>query len=288
MKPSQTFGHLAAAILSMSSVSSAFSWPNLDALIVRADATKTSATSAEKTASPTSADNTFNLNTGAQVTSTATGKTTGKTTTGKTTTTATGTGKGSSSDSDKTSAATHTTYNAADPAGGVVMLTPATTADLELYKIGDYVTWGWNYTDLQATPTAIDVLASCSFATRTWTLTQNMTFETLGSYTWDTGAFQSSNIASPLLTEEYTLIIYDADSSVSATAEAGYLGTYDGFTFGMYAPQSYTPLADGWTCATCSGALSDTERRALGFALTMSIITVFSFTWFVTGIRVTL
>ncbi|CAK7223326.1 hypothetical protein SBRCBS47491_005170 [Sporothrix bragantina] len=291
MKPSQTLGHLAVAVLSMSSVSSAFSWPNMDAIIVRADASKTSTTTPAKTDSPTAADNTFNLNTGAQATSTATEKQTGKatgktTTTGKTT--ATGTGKDSGSDSNKTTAATHTTFNAADPAGGIVMLTPATTANMELYKIGDYVTWGWNYTDLQATPTAIDILASCSFATRTWTLTQNMTFETLGSYTWDTGAFQSSNIASPLLTEEYTLIIYDADSSISATAEAGYLDTYDGFTFGMYAPQSYTPLADGWTCATCSGALSETERRALGFALTMSIITVFSFTWFVTGMRVTL
>lgn len=248
----------------------------------------------EKTTSP-SADNTFNLNTGAQITSTATDKTTGKatgkttTSTGKTTGKTTATDKeGNTGTANGTAEATHTTFNPVDPAGGVVMVTPATTANLELYKIGDFVTWVWNYTSLQATPTAVDVLASCSFATRTFTLTQNMTFETLGSYTWDTGAYQSSNVASPLLTEEYTLIIYDADSSVSATAEAGYLDTYDGFTFGMYAPQSYTPLADGWTCATCSGALSDTERRAIGFVLTMSIITVFSFTWFVTGMHLTL
>ncbi|CAK7206749.1 hypothetical protein SEUCBS139899_009555 [Sporothrix eucalyptigena] len=285
MKPSQTLGHLAVALLSMSSITSAFEWPNLDALIVRADKTTTS-TAAEKTTAATGADNTYNLNTGAQVTSTATGKQTGKTTTGKTT--ATGTGKDSGSDSNSTAAATHTTFNAADPAGSIVMLTPSTTADLELYKIGDYVTWGWNYTNLQATPTAIDILASCSFATRTFTLTQNMTFETLGSYTWDTGAYQSSHLAAQLLTEEYTLIIYDAESSVSATAEAGYLDTFDGFTFGLYAGQSYTPLADGWTCATCSGAMSDMEKRALGFAVTMSIITVLSFTWFATGMRLTL
>ncbi len=168
------------------------------------------------------------------------------------------------------------------------MITPAATAAMQLYKIGDFVTWGWNYTNLQATPTAIDLLASCSFASRTFTLTQNMTFQTHGSYTWDTGAFQSDNVASPLLTEEYTLILYDAESSVSATAEAGYLGTFEGFTFGLYATQSYTPLADGWTCATCSGAMSDMEKRAVGFALTMSIITVLSFTWFVTGMRLTL
>lgn len=300
MKPSQSLGHLAFALLSMSSVTSAFSWslPNLDAVVVRrADSSKTASVAPEQTTSP-GADNTFNLNTGAQVTSSATDKTTDKTTgktTGKTSSTGKNTGKTTATDKEgntgtatNTAAATHTTFNPVDPAGGISMVIPATTNIMELYKIGDFVTWKWNYTSLQATPTAVDVLASCSFATRTFTLTQNMTFQTLGSYTWDTGAYQSSNIASPLLTEEYTLIIYDADSSVSATAEAGYLDTYDGFTFGMYAPQSYTPLADGWTCATCSGALSETERRAIGFALTMSIITVLSFTWFVTGMHLAL
>lgn len=259
-----------------------------------------SSTTPAQTADPTSADTTYNLNTAAQkTTGTATDQTTGTNTgtnTGKTTgtntgkTTATGTGKdaGTTGDTKTATHTTHTTFDAVDPAGSIVMITPSTTNDLELYKIGDYITWGWNYTNLQATPTAVDVLASCSFATRTFTLTKNMTFETLGSYTWDTGAYEKSHVASPLLTEEYTLIIYDADSSISATAEAGYLDTFDGFTFGLYAPQSYTPLADGWTCATCSGALSDTEKRALGFALTMSIITVLSFTWFVTGMRLTL
>ncbi|KIH93690.1 hypothetical protein SPBR_04360 [Sporothrix brasiliensis 5110] len=292
MKPSQSLGRVAFALLSMSTVTSAFSWSplNLDAFVVRrADTTKTTSTPPAQTPGP-NADNTFNLNTGAQETSTTTTATKdGKTTTGKDTAKVTPTDKnGNTATLNKTVEATRTTFNPVDPAGGVVMVTPATTANFQLYKIGDFVTWAWNYTGLQATPTAIDVLASCSFATRTFTLTQNMTFQTLGSYTWDTGAYQSSNVASPLLTEQYTLIIYDAESSVSATAEAGYLDTYDGFTFGMYAPQSYTPLSEGWMCATCSGALSDTERRALGFALTMSIITVVSFTWFVTGMHVAL
>jgi len=190
----------------------------------------------------------------------------------------------SGSGSKKTSAtATHTDYDARDPAGSVVMVTPATTEGTQLYKIGDYVTWGWNYTNLQGAPTAIDVLVSCSAATETWTLTQNMTFATLGSYTWDTGAYQQTAVASPLLTEEYTLVIYDADSSVSATAEAGYLGPYTGFTFGMYEGQSYTPLSE-WTCATCSAAMGDTEKRVIGFAVSMAAVTVLSFTWFVAGL----
>lgn len=166
------------------------------------------------------------------------------------------------------------------------MMTPSTTAaGTQLYKIGDYITWVWNYTSLQGTPTALDVLASCSSASTTYTLTQNMTFETIGSYTWDTAAYQSAHPNIQLLTQEYTLVIYDADSSVSATAEPGYLTTFDDLTFGLYAGQNYTSIADGWTCTICSAGVSANEKRALGFAVSMSIITILSFTWFVTGMR---
>ena len=169
--------------------------------------------------------------------------------------------------------------------GSVHMVTPAATAGSALYKIGDQVTWGWNYTDLQGKPTAIDVLVSCSKASATWTLTQNMTFATKGSYTWDTDAYQHTAIESPLLTEEYTLVIYDAESSISATAEPGYLAPFTGFTFGLYTPRPYTPLGE-WKCATCSAGVSDMERRGLGVVLAMSLVTVLSFTWFVTGLGV--
>jgi hypothetical protein len=163
------------------------------------------------------------------------------------------------------------------------MITPAATLGTQLYKIGDYVTWSWNYTNLQANPTALDVLVSCSKATETWTLTTNMTFATLGSFTWDTKE-QATAVQSPLLTEQYTLIILDADSSISATPVAGYLGAFSQFTFGMYTPQPYTPLNE-WNCATCSAAAPSIDKTAVGFAVSMSIITLLSFTWFVTGLR---
>ena len=152
-----------------------------------------------------------------------------------------------------------------------------------LYKIGDTATWVWNYTNLQATPTALNVLVSCSAVTRTYTLTQNMTFATPGTFTWDTGDFQNKNKATPLLTNEYTLIIYDSDGGISHIPDPGYLGTFSGFRFGVYEKQSYTPLAEGWSCASCSAAVSDMDKRAIGFALTMCVVTVMSFTWFVTG-----
>lgn len=168
------------------------------------------------------------------------------------------------------------------PAGGVVMMTPAITEGSQLYKIGDYITLGWNYTGLKATPTAVDVLVSNSNAVQTWTLTRNMTFATKGSFTWDTNQYSKTAVASPLLVDQYTLLIHDSDGAMTATPEAGYLAPFSGFIFGLYTPKPYTPLSE-WQCSACSAAVSDMERRALGGALAMSIITVLSFTWFVGG-----
>jgi hypothetical protein len=163
------------------------------------------------------------------------------------------------------------------------MLTPAATYQAtNLYMIGDYITWGWNYTNLQGTPTAVDVFVSCATVSATWTLTQNMTFETKGAYTWDTGEYQATAVSDPLIVEQYTLVIVDSDSSISATAEAGYLAPYSGFKFGLYTGRPYSDLGD-WECATCSAALGAVERRAVGAAVAMSVVTVLSFTWFVAG-----
>jgi len=106
-----------------------------------------------------------------------------------------------------------------------------------------------------------------------------------GAVTWDTGAYQATAVGNPLLTQKYTLIIYDAESSISAQPQAGYLAAFNSYTFGMYTPQPYTPLNE-FKCATCSGALSDMERRALGMVVGMGIITVLSFSWFVGGLGV--
>lgn len=153
----------------------------------------------------------------------------------------------------------------------------------QYYKIGDFVTFAWNYTSLLATPTAINIMATCTENNQLYTLAANQTIgNSTGAVTWDTGSYQATAASAPLLTETYTLIIYDAASSISATAQAGYLAVYNQFTFGMYSPQPYTPLAD-YSCATCSAAFSDVERRAIGMVVGMSVLTVLSFTWFVGG-----
>lgn len=121
------------------------------------------------------------------------------------------------------------------------MVTPAAIAAASYYKIGDYVTFAWNYTSLSVTPSAIDILASCSLNQQTYTLALNQSVQQTGAVTWDTGAYQASATV-PLLTASYTLIIYDASEDTTTVPSAGYLAVQDQFQFGMYSPQPYTPL----------------------------------------------
>ncbi|KAI0486851.1 hypothetical protein F4859DRAFT_467166 [Xylaria cf. heliscus] len=205
---------------------------------------------------------------------------------GKTSTSVTATSKGSGKTTTKSSAAKHTTFNVLDPAGGVAMLDPPTTAAMTLYRIDNTepITWKWNYTSLQGTPSAIDVLISCSKATATWTLTQNMTFAPTATFTWDSNKFQQEQIGNQLPVEKYTLLVYDSETSFTDTPDPGYLAPYAGFQFGLYTAKPYSDL-NSWNCITCSAAPGGAlDRQVLGFAFSMTLLTVLSFTWYVTGI----
>ncbi|EME41751.1 hypothetical protein DOTSEDRAFT_177088 [Dothistroma septosporum NZE10] len=233
--------------------------------------TATTDTSAQETGdATTTGDNGSQTTDASEQTGSATGS--GKSTgTGKQTGKTSGTGKSSQ---------TTKTYDARLPAGGVSMITPNAETS-KYYKIRDYVTFAWNYTSLSVTPSNIDVLASCSLNSQTYTIAANLSVEETQTIVWDTGKYQATGTV-PLLTETYTLIIHDAAKDVTQVAQAGYLGTYDQFTFGMYLPQSYTPMAD-WVCATCNSALSPAERQVMWAVLSMAGLTVLSFTWF-TGV----
>jgi hypothetical protein len=119
------------------------------------------------------------------------------------------------------------------------MVTPGALAGSQFYKVGDYVTFAWNYTSLSQTPSAIDILASCTANQATYTIAVNQSADQT-SVVWDTKNTPSGQV--PFLTEKYTLLIYDAESSVSAAPRAGYLGVFNTFQFGMYTPQPYVPL----------------------------------------------
>lgn len=197
-------------------------------------------------------------------------------------------GKSTGKNSGKiTNTATTKTFNPELPAGGVSMITPAVINGPQYYRIGttasqDYVTFAWNYTSLKATPTAVNILASCATNSATYTIAMNQSVTGhTQAITWDTGKYQETATI-PLLVATYTLIIYNADSAVTAMPQAGYLGTFDQYTFGMYTPQPYTPIED-YVCATCNGAMSSMVTHTLGFMLGMCIVTVLSFSWF-TGV----
>ncbi|RYP77694.1 hypothetical protein DL770_007040 [Monosporascus sp. CRB-9-2] len=287
MKGPRSLRQLLTVAVALSPLASAWSnlLPDVGALVARQTDTTTTA---ERTAEPTGDNNSDSTTTrdGDRTTTESPRPTDDETTTrrGPTTTnlntggTRTGTRSGSDS-----SEPTRTTFNPIDGAGSVVMVTPGLTDGFQLYKIENPtpITWVWNYTQLQGTPTAIDVKVSCSVASATWTLTQNMTFRSPATFTWDTLNYETPG-QDELLTEQYTLLVHDSDGSPTDQAEPGYLAPFDGFRFGLYRKVEYTPLNE-WDCVTCSAANGDVDRKALGFAISMSAITVITFTWYVAG-----
>jgi hypothetical protein len=171
-----------------------------------------------------------------------------------------------------------TSFDPRLPAGGISMVTPNALAGEQFYKVGDWVTFAWNYTSLSVTPSYIDVLASCSANQATYTISVNMTASAT-QVLWNTK--ETSSGQPPFLTEKYTLLIYDAASSVTAAPRPGYLGVFNQFTFGMYTPQPYVNWTD-FQCANCvkNGALSNTEHMTLRVLLFTSGTTVASLLYF--------
>ncbi|TGJ82905.1 hypothetical protein E0Z10_g5859 [Xylaria hypoxylon] len=273
--------------LALSPLAAAWSkWlPDIDSLVVRQDDESSSKDSQPtKSAAPeSSATNDAAEETG---TSKPTQSTKGGKNDDNSSGTSMGTTKGTGTGTSKTSKTTgtkHTTFNVLDPAGGVAFISPPTTS-ATLYRIDNTepITWVWNYTSLQGTPSAVDVLLSCSKATATWTLSQNMTFAPTATFTWDSNKFQQQQVGNQLPVEQYTLIVYDADGSFTDSAQPGYLAPYSGFTFGLYTAKPYSNLSE-WKCTTCSAA-GALERQAVGFVVSMTMLTVLGFTWYVTGI----
>jgi hypothetical protein len=251
-------------------------------IVARADTTASDETKTDSKASKTdsasdtnTADSTATDSSSGKKTSTGTAKETG-TQTESGTSTETATDKSGKNSKTKTSTKS-TSIDPRLPAGGTSMLIP-TAGATTYYKIGDYVTFAWNYTSLLVTPSAVNVLATCTMNSATYTLTSNMSVEETGKVVWDTGKYQA-NATVPLLTATYTLYVVDVDKDIGDTASPGHLGSQNGYLFGMYSPQPYTPLNE-FNCATCNSALSDVERQALKFALGMVMITIASFTWF--------
>ncbi|KAK5053218.1 hypothetical protein LTR84_002192 [Exophiala bonariae] len=186
-----------------------------------------------------------------------------------------------SANSTRTSSTKTTPIDPRLPPGGISLITPAPIDGVQYYKVGDPVTFKWNYTSLSITPSAIDVLASCALNSATYTISSNMSVEETGAVTWDTGDFEAT-ATNPFVVASYTLIVHDAAKEVTDVPSAGELGAYAQYVFGMYTGQPYVPLNE-FRCASCNGALSIHEKQALGVILTTAAITIMSFTWFANG-----
>lgn len=205
--------------------------------IATSTAPTNSAASGTKTTKTTSGSNT------AKQTGTQTGSKTGsKTGSQSNKGTITGSAQGTAA---ATGGSSNTTvYDARLPAGGVSMITPNIFSGAQYYRIGDYVTFGWNFTSVSAKPTAINVLATCSANSALYTISANMTYEDVMAVTWDTNLDQAQATAGNLLTNHYTLVIENAnENAATKAAAAGYFAAASTYTFGMYTPQPYTPWA---------------------------------------------
>lgn len=193
---------------------------------------------------------------------------------------ASGTGRASGSGSRTTTGKPKaTSFDPRLPAGGISMLTPNALAGDAFYRVGQWVTFAWNYTSLSVTPTAIDIMASCTDNQAMYTIAVNHSAKAT-QVLWNTGDQPSGQ--PPFLTSKYNLIIYDSDSSVSAAPQAGYLGVFKGLSFGMYTLQPYADVGpDGvYNCPTCSGALSHFEKMTLRAMLFTTGTTVGSLLYF--------
>ncbi|KAJ5309043.1 hypothetical protein PENANT_c020G02753 [Penicillium antarcticum] len=269
-------------VLLLGTLSSAWPWSRNgmflgDSLDKRQDTTNAETT--DTTTNAATSDTTTSTNTASETSSSSDTITSTNTDT-KTATdseTTTGTNTNTKTTKTKTTATSSISIDPAAAAGGVSMITP-NALSTSYYKIGQEVTFKWNYTSLSVTPSAVNVVASCSLNKQEYTLTSNMSVKATGSVIWDTGKYQSSATI-PLLTATYTLFVYDSSKEIDDTASAGHLSSQNGYSFGMYTPQAYTPLNE-FHCATCSGALSETTRQALKFTFGMAVITFASFTWF--------
>ncbi|KAL5612998.1 hypothetical protein BROUX41_003925 [Berkeleyomyces rouxiae] len=290
MKISTTLTRVAVGLASAASVAQAWpSWmPPMDSLYVRQNDNSNVGVNTAVASSSQADDNTassvdaFTLS---DQESTATGTDDSQSTATRTSASrgasVTSQASRSSSRASSSGSSTRTVFTDAQ-AGGMSMISPQTAAFKPLYKAGDFYTWEWNYTNVRATPTAIDLILSCSSITQSWTLTSNMTWATPATFIWDSSQ-QANDAQKPLVPHNYTLIIKDSEDSITAAAEGGYLAVQSTFTFGIYTPAPYTPLAD-WECTTCIvGAASKSSSFVLPMVLTSLLIT-FGFTWFLNGL----
>ncbi|KAF8957409.1 hypothetical protein BDZ97DRAFT_1924661 [Flammula alnicola] len=159
-------------------------------------------------------------------------------------------------------------------AGGLTITKPQQTAT-SFFKIasGEVITFAWNMTSVLATPTHLTVSAVCDNG-NTYAVgpTDGIIPGTATEVLWDIYSYQVNNPNRPLAQATYTLNIWD-DRGSGAALRGGYLQQNSELHFALYTPQAYTPIASGWTCATCNGAMSYAAHPAfISLVITFFIV----------------
>lgn len=143
------------------------------------------------------------------------------------------------------------------PVGIITITQPPQTAT-SFFKIApsQAITFAWNFSMVLATPTHLTISAICDNG-NTYPVgpTNGIIDGTATSVVWDVYSYQQNYLNTPLAQASYTLSIWD-DRGPNPTRAPGYLQPNSGLRFALYTPQSYTPLASGWQCNICNGALS--------------------------------
>ncbi|KAJ6590681.1 hypothetical protein DFH09DRAFT_1307217 [Mycena vulgaris] len=165
---------------------------------------------------------------------------------------------------------------ATNPAGGATITQPPQTAT-SFYKIAQnqIITFGWNLTSVIIYPTSLTLSAVCANG-NTYPVGADPDGKVPGTATdvkWDVYSYQQAHVNTPLAQGTCTLHMWD-DRGSTATARAGYMSPNTALAFALYTPQAYTPIANGWTCTGCNGALSIAPPALAGMLLTFLLVLV--------------
>ncbi|KIJ66481.1 hypothetical protein HYDPIDRAFT_109525 [Hydnomerulius pinastri MD-312] len=165
----------------------------------------------------------------------------------------------------------------ADGEPGMIVFTLPPLQSTSFYKIaaGEYVTFGWNFSYLAVAPTSITVSAVCENG-NTYPIgpTDGVIPGDAQSVVWYPYGYQSANPSLPLAQASYTLHIW-GDGGESAIPTPGLLEPNSQLEFALYTPQAYTPLASGWQCAGCGGALAQFTAHPASIALLTTLLIIF-------------
>ena len=138
----------------------------------------------------------------------------------------------------------------ADAKGGITVTDPPQTADPSFYKIAAHesVTFGWQFTSLEETPSKLYVVASCSSNSNTYPIAPspagidgkatNVTW-----YPYGYGKSAQANGQPALVAGKYRLVVYDDRGAGAAIKPGGVFNPNNEVEFSLYYPKAYTPLA---------------------------------------------